>query len=1174
MDEQFGLNDKYTRTEGTVLLSGIQALVRLPIDQSRLDRAAGRRTGTFISGYPGSPLGVFDMALASAKSHLEQHDIVHQPGTNEELSAVAVWGSQQTPRPYSQGRTGVVGIWYGKAPGVDRSGDSFRHGNFMGVNPNGGVLALAGDDPSAKSSTLPTDSQSALYDLAFPIIVPSSISDILDLGLHAIQLSRFSGNWVGMKLVTNLCDGLGTFDVRAEREFLLPPVEVNGRPWHHRQLRSVLTPISLEQETELFGGRLVATKAYLEANDINPTVRRTPHDQLGIVSYGKPFTDLIEAMDLLGLDPDRTGLPPIRVLKLGASYPLPERTIREFAAGLSEILVVEEKRSFVETQIKEILYPVTNRPEVFGKSGRDARPLVPATGELNQARIMAVLESWLGAYLPDTQTPERQAIRIPLSVTSLGDLPKRTAVFCSGCPHSRSTVIPAGALSGGGCGCHSMIYIEGRHRDDDLFSVVPMGTEGAEWIGLSPFVDTPHMFQNIGDGTYFHSGVNAVRACVDAGVNMTFKLLFNSAIAMTGGQPVPGAHGVEALTRELEAMGVNRTIVCTDNVRKYRRQRIASNAVVRPRENVDSAQGELAGVTGVTVLLYDQYCAATARRLRKRGVMQTPAAQVVINEAVCEGCGDCQTKSNCVSVVSVQTDLGRKTQIQDSSCNRDYSCLSGDCPSFVTVVPKEPGKKRSRASLPDEPQVLEPESKAIVPVDSNQAYGLILAGIGGTGVMTTNQILAVAAAMDGYSCVGLDQTGLAQKGGPVLSHLRISRAKQPRLSGAIARGGADAFLAFDPIVGVSEVAMACLNAERTSSIIGSDVAPTRDMIVEDAMRDGVNVGELIGTIAAACLPERTYTVPALSLSESLFDDHMPSNLLLLGAAYQRGMVPLSRDSIRSAITLNGVDVKKNLVAFESGRSTVLVERVAPEVSRLGSMSVTPSERALRHAASLTDRMDLPGALADTVAKLTAELYDFGGPAPARRYVELVGRAAEATRKSDVDVNFTDAVARNFFKVLAYKDEYEVARLLLKDPFLDDIARQVGPSTTYFHLHPPILKTFGLKRKIRIRSTWAIPMFKVLRTMRPLRGTPFDPFGHVAMRQRERKLIDDYERCVRQAAEMLATFPEKAVAVASLPEKIRGYEELKNHGIDLFNETARSLLNLSDSGDPKRVSSTP
>jgi indolepyruvate ferredoxin oxidoreductase len=1147
METQFKLTDKYTRTEGTVLLTGTQAVVRLAIEQARLDRAAGRLTGTFVSGYPGSPLGTLDLAFTAARAELEPLDIVHQPGMNEELAAVAVWGSQQSPRPYAGGRTGVVGIWYGKAPGVDRSGDSFRHGNFMGAHPEGGAIALAGDDPSAKSSTLPTDSQYAFHDLAFPIITPSNVAEIVDLGLHAISLSRFSGNWVGIKLVTNLCDGLATVRVWPDRDIVLPTVEVNGRPWHHRQLPSVLTPVSLEQEGELFGGRLAATKAYLVANNVNPIVRGTPDDRIGIISYGKPFTDLLEALELLGLNPDRSGVPPIRVLKLGASYPLPDDTIREFARGLTDVLVVEEKRPFVESQVRDILYPLTDRPVVLGKLDRDGRPLVPGTGELNQARICDVLRAWLRPYEPEV-VGVRSAPRVVLNLVPVSDLPRRPAAFCSGCPHSRSTVIPDGALSGGGCGCHSMIYVEPRHRSDDLFSVVPMGTEGAEWIGLAPFIDTPHMFQNLGDGTYFHSGVNAVRACIAAGVNVTFKLLFNSAIAMTGGQNVPGVRGPEALTRELEAMGVVRTIVCTDNTAKYRGSRIAGNAQIRTRDDVVGVQAELAKVPGVTVLLYDQYCAAEARRLRKRGVLPVPSARVVINEAVCEGCGDCQTKSNCLSVVSVPTDLGRKTQIQDSSCNRDYSCLLGDCPSFVTVVPSRGRDRRKPKAVPQPPAVSEPARKAEVPADPSRAYGLLLAGIGGTGVMTANQILAVAATIEGYSCVGLDQTGLSQKGGPVLSHLRISRTQMPRLAGASAPASVDAYLAFDPVVAVSDSAMTCLSPTQTTAVVSSDLAVTRDMVVDDALRGGLDVDRLIATISSHCA--RATAVPALSLAEATFGDHMPANIVLLGAAYQAGIVPLSAESIEQAVRLNGVSVDKNLAAFAWGRS-VAAAGDAPSPKRLGAVSLAPSRTARSKVIREVAAINLPDGLGSRIETLAAELVDYGGAKPADRYLSLIARTWQVENAAGIGTGFTAAVSESFFKLLAYKDEYEVARLLLKDGFLDRISEEAGPSTVYFHLHPPLLRAMGLGRKIKIRAAWAVPALRALLVLRPLRGTALDPFGRTRMRRQERQLIDDFERAADSAAQMLSEDLERALTVAKAPQAVRGYEEVKQAGISSF-----------------------
>jgi indolepyruvate ferredoxin oxidoreductase len=1152
MTTTFDLTDKFVRTSGTVLLTGNQAIVRIPIDQARYDRAHGRITGTFISGYPGSPVGVLDKAFAAAREQLEPYDIVHWPGMNEEVAAVAIWGSQQNPRPYSKGRTGVVGIWYGKAPGVDRAGDSFRHGQFMGAHPQGGVIVLAGDDPSAKSSTLPTDSQSAFYDLGFPILTPSSVQDVLDLGLQAINLSRFSGNWVGVKLVTDLCDGLATVEVRDDREFVTPPVEVDGRPWQHRQLRSVLTPISLEQEIELFGGRRNAALAYIEANGINVTTRRTSGDRLGIVGYGKPYADLIEAMAQLRLDPERRDLPPIRILKLGASYPLPPDTIRRFAEGLEEILVVEEKRSFVETHIRDILYGLSERPRVVGKLDRSGKPLVPAINELNQARLVTILQSWLEPFLAAPRSGSPGCAPAATGSRPSVTLPFRPSTFCSGCPHSRSTTIPTGALNGGGCGCHSMIYTQPRHKGDDVFSVVPMGTEGSQWIGLAPFVDTPHMYQNLGDGTFFHSGVNALRACIDAGVNMTFKLLFNSAIAMTGGQRVPGARGVEALTRELEAMGVRRTIVCTDDVRKYHRSRgLGSNVAVRPRDDFDAAQRSLAKVKGVTVLLFDQHCAAEARRLRKRGRMATPPARVVINEAVCEGCGDCQDRSFCLSVVPVKTDRGRKTQIDDSSCNRDYTCLEGDCPSFLTVVPK--GKERPpRTEVSRQlPSLADPVVKAVVSEDPTEPFNLVLAGIGGTGVMTTNQILAVAAAMDGLSCVGLDQTGLSQKSGPVVSHLRISRGLTTSLPGAVPIGSADAFLAFDPIVGVAPVPFGTLCRERTAAMMCSDVAPTRDMIAQEAMRDGPDVEFLLDLIAGACRPGAAYRIDAIRRSQALFDDAMPANLFVVGAAYQAGLLPLNGASIREAIRLNGVAVDKSLAAFDWGRAAVAGSADwGGGAVRCGELRLAPSRDNLVTAGAVLAGIALPGQLRNEATSLAADLVDFGGRSVAQRYAALVGRVFEAEAAgADGELPVTAAIVHNFAKALAYKDEYEVARLHLDRRLGRDIEHQVGPAKVYFHLHPPFLRALGMRHKIRIRSWWATPMFRALRAMRGLRGTPFDPFGHTRIRRRERRLIDDYEQAVLDILPRLDRAPELALAIAQLPAQVRGFESIKEARID-------------------------
>ena len=1033
--DTFNLRDKYTVERGTVLLSGIQALVRVPLDRHRADARAGLRTGTFLSGYQGSPLGGLDLAVTREAGLMAGHDIHLVPGVNEELAATAVWGSQQSRLGELDGRDGVVGIWYGKAPGVDRCGDVFKHGNLMGVAPNGGVLVLAGDDPVSKSSTIPSASETALADAQIPVLFPGNPQEILDLGMHAVAMSRFSGLWVGMKLVTNVADGFGTADVAPDRIVpVLPPVEIDGRPWHYVQGGLALPPRNLDDERDLAYGRLEAARAYTRANRLNEVTATGGYQpRVGIVAAGKTYHDVVQALRELGVDDLDTGLARlgVRLLRLGITWPLEPEIVRTFAQGLDEIVVVEEKRSFVELQLRDALYDLDIRPRVVGKHDEKGRTLVPADGELTPDRIAPLLAARLGDPLTGAPVPRaRERIALLERPPAAGrgpaaELPARAPYFCSGCPHNRSTLVPEGSVAGGGIGCHTMAALIGR----SAVAMTQMGGEGAEWIGRAPFTDRPHLFQNLGDGTLFHSGSMAIRQCIAAGVNITYKVLYNGTVAMTGGQDASGGVPVPELTRILEAEGVVRTIVCAEEPEHYpERARWARNVDVWPRERLDEAQLLLRDVEGVTVIVYDQECAAEKRRARKRGKVEAPPLHVFINERVCEGCGDCGVKSNCLSVQPVDTEFGRKTRIHQSSCNQDFTCLDGDCPSFVTVTETRRSRRRARARLERERASRDasrdipvlgddfPEPDAATRATVDGLFNLYLTGVGGTGVVTISQLLATAALLDGFQVAGLDQTGLSQKGGPVVSHVKLARDPIDA-SNAVAAGEADTYLGFDLLVAADPRHLAQLRPG-SRAVVSTSKVPTGAMVTDA----GLGFPAVDGLLAAVA--GRTgggdVHLDAIALAEGLFRDHMMANLVLVGAAYQTGAIPVSAASLERAIELNGVAVDENRQAFRWGRRYVLDPAAA--LAAAGTPAVDPVPVALLPSPPR------PATELERVVELRSrELGAYQSARSARDYTDFVSRVAGAERTAVPGSSaLAEAVARNLFKLMAYKDEYEVA----------------------------------------------------------------------------------------------------------------------------------------------------
>lgn len=1179
--DEFTLGDRYRREHGTILLSGIQALVRLPLDRHRIDRRAGLRSATFISGYQGSPLGTYDLALGREAALLDEHDVTFTPGVNEELAATAAWGAQQGGLGALAGRDGVVSIWYGKAPGVDRCGDVFRHGNLMGVDPRGGVVVLAGDDPSSKSSTIPSASEAALSAANIPVLFPGTVQEVLDLGQHAIAMSRASGLWVGMKIVTNVADGFGTAEVSPDRHVtVVPEVTIDGQPWTYHQGGLALPPRNLGDERDLLYGRTEAARAYARANgvdEITGTGGSTP--RRGIVAAGKTYADVRQALAALALDDDALERAGVRLLRLGMIWPVEPTIVAAFADGLDEILVVEEKRSFVETQVRDLLYDAAVRPRVLGKRDAHGLTLVPADGELTPDRIRPVLASWLGdaadaarAGTPSITTPSVPGPRVT-GPAATGPRIARAPYFCSGCPHNRSTNVPDGSVAGAGIGCHTMAAMMGR----SAVAITQMGGEGAEWIGRAPFTDRRHMFQNLGDGTFFHSGSMAIRACVSAGVNITFKLLYNGTVAMTGGQDAAGAMSVPELTRVLEAEGVRRTIVCAEDPSAYpSNARWAPNVTVRGRDRLDDTQRELRDVDGVTVLIYDQACAAERRRLRKRGRAPTPGRRAFINEWVCEGCGDCGVKSNCLSVQPVETELGRKTRIHQSSCNLDLTCLDGDCPSFVTVHETRRSRRRADArraaavvrgvEVPDVEIVGPDDLEDPTLPDIGNGYAISLTGVGGTGVVTVSQVLATAALLDGLHVAGLDQTGLSQKGGPVVSHVKVAPGPITG-SNAIGAGEADTVLGLDLLV-AAEARNVAMCRPGTRVVVSTSKVPTGAMVRDTSVAFPALDG-LLETVAHHSDGVDAHT-DAEALAVGLFADHLMANPLLLGIAFQVGAIPMSARSIERALELNGVAVERNTQAFRWGRRFVLdptrTRRAAglePEAPAAVGVPVTlaPSPRAKGSSPSALDiAEDVPAPVRRLLEVRLPELVGYQGRRLAREYLDVVERVVAAERAVVPERSeLSAAVARYLFKLMAYKDEYEVARLSLRPEF-DAAVRAQFPDggKVRYRLHPPVLRVLGMKRKLAL-GRWFRPAFYALRAMRRLRGTPFDIFGYTKVRRTERSLVVEYRALVDDVlAGLSAENYDRAVELASLPDGIRGYEHLKLESAERFRADAERL----------------
>ncbi len=1134
----YRIDDRYRRDDGTVFLSGAQALARMPLEQLRIDRRAGWSTAAYVTGYPGSPLAGFDRDVAAAARLAESDGFryVFQPGMNEELAATAVMGAQLSSGLRSARYEGVISCWYGKGPGLDRASDALRHAVMAGSSARGGAIALVGEDPSAKSSTLPTSSDVTLVDLRIPMLCPGDVQETVDLGRHAIAMSRASGAWTAIRIVEVVADGTGTVELHPERIVpVMPVVEVDGQVWSPAPSGQLLTPHTLRMEHELYEVRLELARRYGIDNHLNRVVVHGAHDWIGIVATGHTFHEVREALAVLGLrTDDQLRDAGVRLLQVLMPWPLDAAVVREFAADLAEVVVVEDKNQTLELAVTAALYPLATRPVVVGRRTPDGSWLMPPTGSLTADTIGPKLRSrLLQRVAPERlDAPAERAARlagrrIPLSVN-------RTPYFCSGCPHNTSTQAPDGHLVGAGIGCHTMVALMEPGRYGEIVGVTAMGCEGAQWFGMSPFVDDEHLVQNLGDGTLFHSGMTAIRAAVANGANITYKILYNGTVAMTGGQDPFGQLDVPQLVQVLLAEGVQQVIVTTDDVSRYRS---GSRATAMPagvrvwdRSRIVEAQEVLARVPGTTALVHDQRCAAEKRRDRKRGRVADPGFRVVIAERVCEGCGDCGRVSNCLSVVPTDTRFGRKTRIDQGSCNLDTSCLDGDCPSFLTVRPA----RRRRPSSPEPTRApARPVAAAIDPtklpapvvVAPTDVCTIRMSGIGGTGVVTVSQIVGTAAMLDGFDVRGLDQTGLSQKAGPVVSDVRLSRGG-PTASNRATLGSVDTLLAFDLLVAASDAHLGAVSPERSHVVVSTAAVATGHMVVHPdtpyPTRDALERLQQSSRSMVA--------TDSIAATTALIGDPATANVHLLGTAVQLGLVPVQPASIEQAIELNGVAVTANLTAFRAGRQAALT---AP-----GSSGDEPSGWA-------------PSPIATRIDELANDLASYQSARYARRFRDVVDRAA--TLGAD---EFTEAVAVHLHKLMAYKDEYEVARLLL-DPSTRAAAEAVaGPGARVtWNLHPPVLRSLGMDRKLRL-GRWASPLLHALRSGRHLRGTPFDVFGWASLRRLERTMRDEYVEAVGSLVDSLGTSPDplrvdEAVAIASLPDQVRGYEHLKRSRAEAY-----------------------
>jgi len=1151
------LEDKYTLEAGRVFLTGTQALVRLPMMQRRRDEAAGLNTAGFVSGYRGSPLGAIDQQFWLAREFIEKHHIHFRPGVNEDLAVTALWGTQQSGLFPGANYDGVFGMFYGKGPGVDRSGDALRHANLAGTSRHGGVLALAGDDHTCKSSTTAHQTEFAFVDAMIPVINPSGVQEFLDLGLYGWAMSRYAGCWVAFKAVAETVDTAASVLVDPHRVEILTPDDYDMPPGG----LNIRWPDGwLDQEERLHRDKLYAALAFARANKLDRMVIGGRNRRFGIVTCGKSYLDVRQALEDLGIDDAYAESIGLSVYKVGMTWPLEREGIRRFAEGLDEILVVEEKRALIENQLKEQLYNwrADVRPMVIGKFDESRNLILPSFGELTPGRIARVIADRIKRFHTSAQIEERvrfledQERRIANRQPSI----LRTPYFCSGCPHNSSTKVPEGSRALAGIGCHYMAQWMDRRTD----TYTHMGGEGVTWVGQAPFTEEKHVFVNIGDGTYFHSGLLAIRMAIAAGVNITYKLLFNDAVAMTGGQPHDGPLTVPMIAQQVRGEGVERIAVVTDEPDKYSsRDDFVRGVTIHHRDELEAVQRELREVPGVSLLIYDQTCAAEKRRRRKRGTYPDPAKRAFINPLVCEACGDCSAVSNCLSVVPVETPFGRKRMIDQSSCNKDFSCVNGFCPSFVTVHGGELVKGRPYGTrLPVPPEIDRPPEPKLP--ETARPYGIFVTGVGGTGVVTLGAVLGMAAHMEGKGCSILDMAGLAQKGGAVTTHIRVADRQQDINAVRLASGGARLILGCDIVVASAPDTMSKVRPGTTAAIVNTHQAITGDFTHDPDF--AFPAKELRDIVTDVVGEDRSAFVDATRLANALLGDSIASNMFLLGFAYQKGLIPVSAAAINKAIELNGVAVSMNQEAFLWGR------RAAHDLARVNKIALPSAE--------IAGEPDPSSRLRTIVERRVAFLTEYQNARYAARYKQLLDKVRTVqAMKTPREEGLTEAAAINYFKLLAYKDEYEVARLHLSPEFEERLAETFsGDYKLRYHLAPPLFarrdKVTGIPRK-RAFGPWVVRVFRVLARLRSLRGTPLDIFGYTQERKTERRLIREYEATIEALLDQLT--PENhdlAVEIARIPEKIRGFGHIKTASVEAAERRKAELLAALHDPEPVPV----
>ncbi|MCA0320496.1 MAG: indolepyruvate ferredoxin oxidoreductase family protein [Proteobacteria bacterium] len=1143
--EDVSLDDKYDLTKKRIFVTGVQALVRLGLMQKERDRLAGLNTAGFVSGYRGSPLGGLDQAFYKAQRNLVASDIVFTSGLNEDLAATAVWGAQQAEMRGEGRFDGVFGVWYGKGPGVDRSGDVFRHANLAGTSPNGGVLALMGDDHTAESSTVAHQSEFHFIDVMMPILNPAGAQEILDYGLYGWALSRYCGCWVALKVMKDTVESTGVIDGSIDRvkvvipsadEFQMPEGGLSIRPNDDRH----------EQERRLHMYKRAAALAFVKANKINRIITaggRKP--KIGIITTGKSYLDVRQAWDELGLDEVKANDLGIRLFKIGCPWPLDPGELRDFVHGLDLVIVVEEKRSLIEVQVREELYGNPEQPVVIGKRDEDGNWLFPVHGALDSNDVAICIGERILKHVGHVEEIAQNVARLKGAQDVLKTTPMiatRIPYFCSGCPHNTSTVVPEGMRAYAGIGCHYMALWMDRNTE----GCTQMGGEGANWVGEAPFSKRGHVFQNLGDGTYNHSGSLAIRFAIASKVNITYKILFNDAVAMTGGQRHEGGLTMPMIAAQMRAEGVERIAIVTDDPGKYAGLGISFPVAtsIDHRDDLDAVQKELAGVPGVSVLIYDQTCAAEKRRRRKRGTFPDPVKRVIINEAVCEGCGDCGVVSNCVSVQPLDTEFGRKRTIDQSSCNKDYSCVKGFCPSFVTVHGAELKRGKALGVTADISNLPEPALPSFA-----HTYNVLIEGVGGTGIVTVGAILGMACHLEKKGVGLIDMAGLAQKGGEVFSHMRIARTPEDIHSIRVHAGSADLVLSGDIVIAGGKKSLASMKPD-TKVVVN-----TIEMLPGQFTRDAnfsLPSERLKRAIIGHASRETTHLVDAQRLATALMGNSIATNLFLVGYAYQIGGLPLTSAAIERAIEMNGEAVKMNITAFRWGRlcahDRAAVEKlVAPITAPIGV------ER-------------LSGSLEEIISRRVEQLTAYQNAAYAARYSALVDTVKKAEgQKAPGKQGLTEAVARYLYKLMAYKDEYEVARLYTDGNFLKQVAKTFdGQDLKFeFHLAPPLLAkkdpATGVPRKISF-GPWMMTGYRLLASLKGLRGTAFDIFGYTHERKTERQLISDYEALVAEIVGKLTSDNHAlAVGLANIPEKIRGFGHVKARHLDVAKKEEAALL---------------